>query len=106
MDNDSLNAAGDGWGYSVFGRVSAGMNVIDAIAALPTGRGGPFPTDVTDPLVATTSMTRIVGNRYPALSIDEQLTTLRQEIEAAAEAGDSATAAVRFAEFVDGFARI
>ncbi|MEE8543744.1 MAG: peptidylprolyl isomerase [Gammaproteobacteria bacterium] len=99
VDNVSLNAAGDGWGYSVFGRVSAGMDVIDAIAALPTGRGGPFPTDVTDPLVATTSMARIVGDRYPALSIDERRATLRQEIEAAAAAGDSATAAVRFGEY-------
>ena len=99
VDNDSLNAAGDGWGYSVFGRVSAGMDVIDAIAALPTGRGGPFPTDVTDPLVATTSMARIVGDRYPALSIDERRATLRQEIETAAAAGDSGTAAVRFGEY-------
>ena len=99
VNNASLNAAGDGWGYSVFGRVSAGMDVIDAIAALPTGRGGPFPTDVTDPLVATTSMARIVGDRYPELSVDERRATLRQEIETAAAAGDSGTAAVRFGEY-------
>ena len=99
VDNDSLNAAGDGWGYSVFGRVTAGMDVIDAIAALPTGQGGPFPTDVTDPLVATTSMARIVGNRHPTLSINERRATLRQEIETAVAGGDSATAAVRFGEY-------
>ena len=99
VDNTSLNAAGDNWGYSVFGRVSAGMEVIDAIAALPTGSGGPFPTDVTDPLVATTSMARIVENRYPTLSIAERRATLRQEIEAAVAANDNATAAERFREY-------
>ncbi len=59
-NNPSLNAAGDGWGYSVFGQVTQGMEIVDAIAALPTGPDGPFPTDVTDPLVAITSMARVV----------------------------------------------
>lgn len=35
-----------GWGYTVFGKVTAGMDVVDAIRALPTGPGGPFPRDV------------------------------------------------------------
>ncbi|HVO35924.1 MAG TPA: peptidylprolyl isomerase, partial [Gemmatimonadales bacterium] len=26
----------EGWGYCVFGRVTAGMDVVDAIAAVPT----------------------------------------------------------------------
>jgi cyclophilin family peptidyl-prolyl cis-trans isomerase/cell fate (sporulation/competence/biofilm development) regulator YlbF (YheA/YmcA/DUF963 family) len=99
VNNTSLNATGSNWGYSVFGRVSAGMEVIDAIAALPTGSGGPFPTDVTNPLVATTSMARIVENRYPTLPIDERRATLRQEIEAAVAANDNATAAERFREY-------
>mgnify|MGYP000128345591 FL=1 len=34
------------FGYTVFGRVVSGMEVIDRIKALPTGSGGPFPTDV------------------------------------------------------------
>ena len=29
--------ADDGWGYAVFGKVVAGMDVVDAIAAVPTG---------------------------------------------------------------------
>ena len=48
-DNDFLDhraKTAAGWGYCVFGRVSDGMEVIDAIAALPTGPGGPFPAEV------------------------------------------------------------
>lgn len=36
-DNDFLNHGGRDFGYAVFGKVSAGMDVVDAIAALPTG---------------------------------------------------------------------
>lgn len=35
-----------GWGYAVFGKVIMGMEVVDAISAIPTGAGGPFPQDV------------------------------------------------------------
>ncbi len=34
------------FGYTVFGRVVSGMEVVDRIKSLPTGSGGPFPTDV------------------------------------------------------------
>jgi peptidyl-prolyl cis-trans isomerase A (cyclophilin A) len=34
------------FGYTVFGKVIAGMDVVDKIKAVPTGAGGPFPTDV------------------------------------------------------------
>ncbi len=34
------------FGYTVFGRVVSGMEVVDRIKNLPTGSGGPFPTDV------------------------------------------------------------
>jgi peptidyl-prolyl cis-trans isomerase A (cyclophilin A) len=37
-DNDNLDYPSfDGWGYAVFGRVSDGMDVVDAIAAVETG---------------------------------------------------------------------
>ncbi len=37
-DNGFLDYPGqDGWGYCVFGKVSAGLDVIDAIAKVPTG---------------------------------------------------------------------
>lgn len=41
-DNSFLDYPGqDGWGYCVFGKVTKGLDVIDVIAAVPTGRKGP-----------------------------------------------------------------
>ncbi|MES2945676.1 MAG: peptidylprolyl isomerase [Pseudomonadota bacterium] len=34
------------FGYTVFGKVLEGMDVVNKIKAVPTGAGGPFPTDV------------------------------------------------------------
>jgi cyclophilin family peptidyl-prolyl cis-trans isomerase len=48
-DNRFLNHTGPtvrGYGYTVFGKVTKGMDVVDKIAATPTGQGGPFPQDV------------------------------------------------------------
>lgn len=48
-DNDFLNFKAEnamGWGYAVFGKVVEGMDVVDKLKAIPTGSGGPFPTDV------------------------------------------------------------
>jgi cyclophilin family peptidyl-prolyl cis-trans isomerase len=41
VDNGRLDAAQspDGWGYCVFGKVTEGMDVVDKIAATPTGAG-------------------------------------------------------------------
>jgi len=40
-DNDFLNHGSRDFGYAVFGRVTDGMDVVDKIAAVPTGsRGG------------------------------------------------------------------
>lgn len=47
-DNDFLNHSGkslQGWGYAVFGKVVAGMDVVDAIATVKTGRMG-YHSDV------------------------------------------------------------
>jgi len=38
--NDFLNHGGRDFGYAVFGRVSDGMDVVDAIAAVATGNKG------------------------------------------------------------------
>lgn len=41
VDNDFLNYPGaDGWGYAVFGKVVSGMEAVDAMAAVETGRHG------------------------------------------------------------------
>ena len=42
-DNEFLNYPGsDGWGYAVFGKVSDGEDVVDAIRAVKTGRKSMF----------------------------------------------------------------
>ena len=41
-----------GWGYTAFGRVIDGMNIVGRISRLETGKGGPFPSDVpTDQVI-------------------------------------------------------
>lgn len=48
-DNGFLNFSSEtmqGWGYAVFGKVVEGMEVVDSMAEIPTGSGGPMPTDV------------------------------------------------------------
>lgn len=48
----TLEKAPQLYGYTVFGRVVSGMDVIDKIKSTPTGPGGPFPSDVpTIPVV-------------------------------------------------------
>ncbi|MGH8162723.1 MAG: peptidylprolyl isomerase, partial [Rhodanobacteraceae bacterium] len=44
------NQSGMTWGYAVFGKVIAGMDVVDKIDNLPTGPQGPFVGDVPRPL--------------------------------------------------------
>ena len=54
-DNKFLNfrePTMQGYGYTVFGKVVSGMDVVDKIATAPTGAGGPFPKDVpTEPVI-------------------------------------------------------
>lgn len=45
-DNAPLDYRNGEWGYAVFGKVVEGMNVVDKIAMIPTGSGGPFPAEV------------------------------------------------------------
>lgn len=48
VDNDFLNFSAptpQGWGYAVFGNVTEGMDVVDAIRKVPTGSSG-FHQDV------------------------------------------------------------
>lgn len=44
--NRFLNHGVRDFGYAVFGKVTKGMDVVDAIAAVKTGSKGPFPKDV------------------------------------------------------------
>jgi len=45
-DNAFLDPSAQSWGYTVFGKVVSGMDVVNKIKATPTGPGGPFPSDV------------------------------------------------------------
>ncbi len=45
-DNMDLNPRPTRWGYTVFGRVIEGMDVVDEIGQKPTGAAGEFPRDV------------------------------------------------------------
>ena len=49
---------GAGWGYCVFGRVTDGMDVVDAIKSLPTGAAGPFQKDAPKTQVVIRSIRR------------------------------------------------
>lgn len=45
-DNAPLDYRNGNWGYAVFAKVVEGMDVVDKIAAIPTGPAGPFGSDV------------------------------------------------------------
>jgi peptidyl-prolyl cis-trans isomerase A (cyclophilin A) len=47
------------WGYTVFGKITAGMEVVEKIRTTPTGAGGPFPTDVPRTPVILQSVTLV-----------------------------------------------
>jgi len=58
-DNAALNARGPADGYTVFGRVVSGMETIMKIKDVPTGPGGPFPTDAPKTPVLINSATLV-----------------------------------------------
>ena len=47
------------FGYTVFGKVTSGMEVVDKIRTTPTGMGGPFRTDVPKTPVVIQSITLV-----------------------------------------------
>jgi cyclophilin family peptidyl-prolyl cis-trans isomerase len=60
-DNASLdhkNTTDTGWGYTVFGKVTAGMDVVDAIVKRKTGPKGPFAKDAPLEDVVIEAVTR------------------------------------------------
>lgn len=59
VDNTRLDYNNGQWGYTAFGRVTEGMDVVDAISGLPTGSGGPFRTDVPKQAVVIQDIRRL-----------------------------------------------
>ncbi len=46
VDNAFLDPSFQSFGYTVFGKVTSGMDVVQKIRSAPTAAGGPFPSDV------------------------------------------------------------
>ena len=57
MPRSQLLNAPQLFGYTVFGKVTSGMDVVQKIRQTPTGSGGPFPTDVPQTPVIIQSIT-------------------------------------------------
>jgi cyclophilin family peptidyl-prolyl cis-trans isomerase len=69
-DNAFLDYPGqDGWGFTVFGRVTEGMEIVDKISQVPTGAGGPFLKDAPQTPVIIEKVTVIEA---PASSTDSK----------------------------------
>jgi cyclophilin family peptidyl-prolyl cis-trans isomerase len=61
-NNESLDHTGKtsrGWGYTVFGKVIEGQNVVGAISRTQTGPGGPFAKDAPRIPITIDKMTEI-----------------------------------------------
>ncbi|SEO73880.1 peptidylprolyl isomerase [Nitrosovibrio sp. Nv6] len=56
-----------GYGYTVFGKVVKGMEVVNRIAEAPTGPAGPFPADVPNVTVVIEKIKRIPTEPSPVL---------------------------------------
>ncbi|SCX85197.1 peptidyl-prolyl cis-trans isomerase A (cyclophilin A)/peptidyl-prolyl cis-trans isomerase B (cyclophilin B) [Nitrosospira sp. Nl5] len=68
-DNASLNHTArttQGYGYTVFGKVIKGMDVVNRIAGAPTNPGGPFPSDVPNVAVVIQEVKLIPTESAPA----------------------------------------
>lgn len=69
--NNNLDHTGTtqrGWGYTVFGRVVEGQEVVDAISTVRTGAGGQFSRDVPVQPVVILGVEKILSN--PAVPVE------------------------------------
>ena len=58
-DNAFLDPNAQSYGYTVFGKVVSGMDVVDKIKVTPTGPGGPFGSDVPKTPISINSATLV-----------------------------------------------
>lgn len=68
-DNAFLNHTNKtprGWGYTVFGKVISGMDVVNKIRQIPTGAGGPFQRDVPKTPAIIKGISRVQSAQSPS----------------------------------------
>jgi cyclophilin family peptidyl-prolyl cis-trans isomerase len=58
-DNGFLDPSAQSYGYTVFGKIISGMDVVQKIKTSPTGAGGPFPSDVPKAAILINSATLV-----------------------------------------------
>ena len=58
-DNGFLDPSVQAFGYTVFGKVVSGMDVVNTIKTTPTGAGGPFGSDVPKTPILINSATLV-----------------------------------------------
>ncbi len=59
VNNAFLDPSDQSYGYTVFGTVTSGMDVVQKIRNTPTGAGGPLPSDVPQTPIVIQSITLI-----------------------------------------------
>jgi peptidyl-prolyl cis-trans isomerase A (cyclophilin A) len=74
VDNPDLDPVPTRWGYTVFGRVVQGMDVIDRIGETPTGASGPFKSDAPLKPVIIEKVEIIGASSVPATSTPTPVT--------------------------------
>jgi peptidyl-prolyl cis-trans isomerase A (cyclophilin A) len=58
-DNSFLDPSAQSYGYTVFGKIASGMDVVQKIKTTPTGSGGPFRSDVPQTPILINSATLV-----------------------------------------------
>jgi len=69
VDNPDLDPVPTRWGYTVFGRVVQGMDVIDRIGETATGATGPWKSDAPLKPVVIEKMEIVAGAAAPAPAV-------------------------------------